>query len=108
MGVVTAPAFADLVARALDELPDAFAATLENTPVIVRRDGARVGAYGLYEGTTVAGRDPHGVVVLFEDTLTRDFGDDPDRLAEEVRRTLRHELGHHLGFGERAVSSLGL
>lgn len=102
------PAFAALVDRALDDLPEAFTATLANTAVVIAGDGAAHGAYGLYHGPTIAGARGPAVVVLYEDTLTRDFGADPERLAAEVERTLRHELAHHLGFGERAVSSLGL
>jgi predicted Zn-dependent protease with MMP-like domain len=29
-------------------------------------------------------------------------------LREQVRRTVRHELAHHLGWDERGVSDLGL
>lgn len=46
--------------------------------------------------------------MIYRDTLVRGFGEDPDVLADEIRRTLRHELGHHLGYGERGVATLGL
>lgn len=102
------PRFAELVAQALDALPDEFADTLANTAVVIRGDGGAHRAYGLYHGATVAGSFGPGVVVLFQDTLTRDFGEDPERLAHEIEVTLRHELAHHLGFAEQAMSSLGL
>jgi len=40
--------------------------------------------------------------------LRRDFGSDPDLLARQVERTLRHEVAHHLGYGEPGVAALGL
>ena len=46
-------------------------------------------------------------VVIFRDTLLRDFGVDPARLRGEVRDTLRHEIAHHLGWDEGGVPALG-
>lgn len=40
--------------------------------------------------------------------LLRDFAHDPDLLAAEVDRTLRHEIVHHLGYAEDGVGGLGL
>jgi len=39
--------------------------------------------------------------VIFRDTLGRDFGSDPDLLARQVERTLRHEVAQHLGYNDR-------
>jgi len=47
-------------------------------------------------------------IVIYRDTLERDFGHDRELLARQVERTLRHELAHHLGWGERGVGGLGL
>jgi predicted Zn-dependent protease with MMP-like domain len=46
--------------------------------------------------------------VIYRDTLERDFGHDPELLGREVEKTLRHELGHHLGYREGGVRGLGL
>ena len=97
-------AFDELVRDALDELPDDVVAALEDTPVVVDDGGRKIGAYGLYHGTP----DGPGLVVIFRDTLLRDFGDDPRRLTDEVRRTVRHEVAHHLGYHEPRVRALGL
>ena len=65
-------------------------------------------AYGHYFGDTVARDDYPDRIVLYQDTLERDFGHDPDLLRAQVERTLRHELAHHLGWHEQGVRELGL
>jgi predicted Zn-dependent protease with MMP-like domain len=97
-----------LVAEAIDRLPEEFQEVLERTPVVVSRRGAEHRAYGHYFGDSVARDDYPDRIVLYQDTLERDFGDDPERLAAQVERTLRHELAHHLGWRERGVRELGL
>jgi predicted Zn-dependent protease with MMP-like domain len=97
-----------LVAEAIDRLPGEFQELLERTPVVVSQRGAEHRAYGHYHGDTVARDDYPDRIVLYQDTLERDFGQDPDHLRDQVERTLRHELAHHLGWKERGVRELGL
>ena len=100
--------FKSLVRSAIDELPLEFHAALEHVAVVVADGGAERRAYGLYEGDTVAQDYFHDRIVVFRDTLLRDFGHDPELLKAQVTRTVRHELAHHLGWGERGVRGLGL
>jgi predicted Zn-dependent protease with MMP-like domain len=97
-----------LVADAIDNLPPEFQQLLDRTPVVVSQLGAENRAYGHYFGDTVARDDYPDRIVLYQDTLERDFGWDPDLLRAQVERTLRHELAHHLGWHERGVGELGL
>jgi predicted Zn-dependent protease with MMP-like domain len=97
-----------LVADAIDGLPEEFVEVLERVPVVVSHRGREVRAYGHYFGDTVAREHHHDRIVIYQDTLERDFGWDPDVLRAEVERTLRHELAHHLGWNERGVQGLGL
>ena len=97
-----------LVAEAIDGLPEDFQRVLDTTPVVVSQRGAENRAYGHYFGDTVARDDFPDRIVLYQDTLERDFGYDPDVLRAQVDRTLRHELAHHLGWRERGVRELGL
>jgi predicted Zn-dependent protease with MMP-like domain len=105
--VATSPSVEQLVAVELDALPDWLLAALERVPVVVSDGGAREHAYGLYQGDGVARDDYPDRIVIFRDTLLRDFGDDPARLRAEVRDTLRHEIAHHLGWDEGGVRALG-
>ncbi len=116
--------FIELVRQAIDDLPPEFAHALDHIGVVVSDQGAvqRINGrlqplYGLYVG--YGGRSSYLIgapvtnaqpdrIVIFRDTLTHDFGHDPSRLREEVTRTLRHEVAHHLGWDEPGVRGLGL
>ena len=100
--------FEQLVADAIDGLPDEFVRVIEHVPVVVSDRGAEVRAYGEYYGATIARDRAAHRIVIFQDTLERDFGSDPELLARQVERTLRHEVAHHLGYGEPGVAALGL
>jgi predicted Zn-dependent protease with MMP-like domain len=100
--------FRALVRSALDELPLEFHRALEHVAVVVSDSGRARGAYGLYQGDTVARDFFHDRIIIFRDTLMRDFGHDPELLKAQVTRTVRHELAHHLGWGEKGVRGLGL
>lgn len=100
--------FKALVRAAIDELPLEFHRALEHVAVVVSEGGRRHHAYGLYQGDTVANDYFHDRIVIFRDTLLRDFGHDPELLKSQVTRTVRHELAHHLGWGEKGVRGLGL
>ena len=108
-GVPANPSDFDLlVIDAIDELPAEFRRLLERTPVVVSHLGAEHRAYGHYIGDTVARDNFPDRIVIYQDTLERDFGHDPEVLRAQVDRTLRHEVAHHLGCGERGVRELGL
>jgi predicted Zn-dependent protease with MMP-like domain len=100
--------FRALVRSAVDELPLEFHRALEHVAVVVSDGGRRRRAYGLYQGDTVARDHFHDRIVIFRDTLLRDFGHDPEQLKAQVTRTVRHELAHHLGWDEKGVRGLGL
>ena len=100
--------FKALVRSAIDDLPLEFHRALEHVAIVVSDGGRRHRAYGLYQGDTVAQDYFHDRIVIFKDTLLRDFGRDPELLKAQVTRTVRHELAHHLGWGEKGVRGLGL
>lgn len=104
--------FEELVRDALDELPDLLRNALRHVAVVISDKGRAAGAYGLYQGDQMKdrmlGAPAHDRIVIFRDTLRRDFGHDPELLREQVVRTVRHELAHHVGFDELGVSRLDL
>lgn len=114
--------FEDLVAQALDALPDDIAQLLENVAVVIddepspdqrRENGLGDGdsLYGLYEGVSgiVYGSDfpmlPNKIT-LFRLPLEEDFAN-PRDLAREVQRTVVHELAHHAGISDEALRRRG-
>jgi predicted Zn-dependent protease with MMP-like domain len=102
--------FEELVRDALDELPDLLRNLLENhnVAVVISDGGRRRRAYGLYHGDGATRDDVPDRIVIYRDTLRRDFGHDPELLRDQVTRTVRHELAHHVGFDELGVRDLGL
>lgn len=106
--------FEALVRAALEELPTEFQQALENVAIVVSDRGAENHAYGLYVGTRRGGTGFFGgggvpdEIMIFRDTLVRDYGDDPARLRAHVNQTVRHEVGHYFGFDEDGVRKLGL
>ena len=82
----------EAVRDALDSLPKEFAERLREVPVIIEDDGPP-GLMGLY--------DPRGGlprIVIYRQM---------NRTAEDVRRTVLHEVGHHFGMNEAQIRGLG-
>jgi len=106
--------FEEFVRSALDDLPIEFQRALEDVAIVVSDRGAEHHAYGMYVGYKMGGRSSLGgggfpdEILIFRDTLVRDFGSDPKRLRLQIIQTVRHEVGHHLGFDEAGVRKLGL
>jgi len=101
--------FEELVRDALDDLPDLLREALDrNVAVVISDGGRRRRAYGLYQGDGAHRDDYSDRIIIFRDTLRRDFGHDPELLREQVTITVRHELAHHIGFDELGVRGLGL
>ena len=115
--------FADLVERALAELPDQFAEFLDEVPVEVRdrptprqlktaglgRDDLLL---GLYHGVPQtersvehSGRFPD-VIYIFQEDIELVSGS-ADELIDQVRTTVLHEIGHHFGMDEDDLDKLG-
>ena len=102
--------FEELVRDALDDLPDLLRPLIENhnVAVVISDGGRRRRAYGLYHGDGATRDEVPDRIVIYRDTLRRDFGHDPELLRQQVTITVRHELAHHIGFDELGVQGLGL
>lgn len=105
--------FERLVSDAIDGVPEPFASALDEVAVVVEeRAPAEMGdLYGLYtgvpliEGVDLPGMLPAHIAVYRRPLL--DHCHDPQELVRQVRITVLHELGHHLGFDERRLEDLG-
>jgi predicted Zn-dependent protease with MMP-like domain len=100
--------FEELVIEAIDELPFEFQEVLADVPIVISDLGHQFGAYGHYIGDTVARDDFRDHIVIYQDTLERDFGANPELLRAQIARTVFHEVAHHLGWDEPGVRNLGL
>jgi predicted Zn-dependent protease with MMP-like domain len=110
------------VERALDALPEELRRLLENVAVVIEElpspEQVEAGGmpedgwlYGLYEGVPAVeyGADTVPLpnkITLFRLPLETDFADPAD-LANEVRRTVVHELAHHAGISDSRLDELG-
>ena len=119
--LLDAEAFEELVAQALDDLPDWVRAHLDNVAVVVapwptaaQRRSARVQEgllLGLYEGVPLTQRGrgynliPPDRITLFQGPLELTARHRRD-LLRLIRRTVIHEIAHHFGFSEAALHDL--
>jgi predicted Zn-dependent protease with MMP-like domain len=117
-----AAVFERLVDRALAAIPDPYRIALDDVAIVIedepsreqlRENGLQPGdsLYGLYEGVPRAEYAADWVTVpnrisLFRLPLEDDFPD-PAELEDEVRRTVLHELAHHLGIDDDRLDELG-
>ena len=114
-------AFEELVAEALDEIPEPFASHLDNVHVVVEDEPSAehlgdVGdphtLFGLYEGVPQTERGP-GYSLVMPDKITIFRGPicracaDEDEVYEEVAVTVVHEIAHHFGIDDERLDELG-
>ena len=104
--------FEQLVADALDSLPDEIARYLDNVVILVEDEHPEEDLYGLYEGIPQSEREDYGGlalpdrITLYRLTLCQDC-DDLDMLTDEVLITVVHELAHHFGIDDDRLHELG-
>lgn len=126
---VSRETFESLVREALESLPEALQAEISNLEIIVRdrptrdewhRSGRnhthvheRSGVlFGLYRGIPLTARNTSYDKVL-PDLITiyqeahEQACDTEAELAEEVARTVRHEIAHHFGIDDDRLRELG-
>ena len=105
-------AFSELVADALDELPPALHALLDNVVVQVEdTHETEPDLLGLYEGVPLTERfdapfDLPDRIAVYRLPLCAEAGDLAE-LRHEVRVTVLHELAHRAGIEEERLHELG-
>lgn len=102
--------FEQLVAAALDDLPDELLPVLDNVVVTVAdRHPDEPELLGLYEGTPHTerwGDELPDVVTIYRFPLCEMCADE-DELADEVYVTVIHELAHAAGIDDDRLHELG-
>jgi len=106
------------VEAVLDGLPEWVRDRMDNVYVIVEprpsrdQDPDGSGLLGIYEGVSLDergmdyfGAAPDRIVVFYEPHIALGLGGDD--LRSEIRTTVLHELGHHLGMTDERLHELG-
>lgn len=111
-----------LVAEAIEEIPERFRAKLRNVAIVVE-DGPTEeqlreceipegeSMYAYYDGVALIERiDGEPLlpdrIIVFCKPLLEDFGHDPDELRREITATIRHEIAHHFGIDDERLEEL--
>ncbi len=121
---ITRRRFEELVAEAVDEVPEELWKFVQNVAVTVeewptRRQIESTGVppgstlLGLYEGvpltvrTTHYGLVPPDRITIFRGPILRVCPPDEDAIRSQVRRTVLHEIAHHFGISDQRLIEIG-
>ena len=104
--------FEDMVVTALDGLPAELGQMMRNVAVTVEHDPGPPGLLGLYEGIPLTSRTSQYAGVLPDRiTIYRQaicaICRSEDEVADQVRRTVIHEIAHHFGIDDARLRELG-
>jgi predicted Zn-dependent protease with MMP-like domain len=104
--------FEDMVAAALDSLPEELGRLMRNVAVTVEHGPGPPGLLGLYQGIPLTSRTTQYAGVLPDRiTIYRRaicaICSTEDEVVEQVRRTVIHEVAHHFGIDDARLTELG-
>jgi predicted Zn-dependent protease with MMP-like domain len=105
--------FEELVAEALDAIPEELARRMENVAVVVRDKAPWGGLLGLYEGIPLTNRSHYGEGMVMPDRITIFRSSicamcaTEDEVRHQVTVTVVHEVGHHFGIDDARLHELG-
>ena len=104
--------FEEMVADALDSLPDDLGQLMRNVAVTVEHGPGPPGLLGLYQGVPLTSRTT-GYAGVLPDRITIyrwaicAICSTEAEVVEQVRRTVIHEVAHHFGIGDERLEELG-
>lgn len=101
------------VDRVIENLPQWVLDEVDNLMVVVEDEPTEEQGdlLGIYKGVSLAERGdywgalPDRIVIFYRPHL--DLGLTDQELKEEIRKTVLHELGHHLGIDDDRLTELG-
>jgi len=104
--------FEEMVATALDGLPEELGKLMRNVVVMVEHNPGPRGLLGLYQGvpltsrtTNYAGVLPDRITIYRQAICAISWTE--AQVAEQVRKTVVHEVGHHFGISDERLDELG-
>ena len=118
-------AFSQLVADALDSLPKEFLEKMWNVEVLIEdwpssenleevgRDPREPASLlGLYHGIPLTHRHSYyaslpDTITIYQQPIERHCGEDEDKIREQVRHTVIHEIAHYYGISDARLDELG-
>ncbi len=104
--------FEEMVVTALDELPEDLGRLMHNVAVTVEHGPGPPGLLGLYQGVPLTSRTSQyaGVlpdrITIYRLAICAICRTDQE-VADQVRRTVIHEVAHHFGIDDRRLRQLG-
>ena len=104
--------FEEMVADALDGLPEELGRLMSNVAVTVEHRPGPPGLLGLYEGVPLTSRTTGyaGVlpdrITIYRAAICASCRTEQD-VSDQVRKTVIHEVAHHFGIGDERLSELG-
>ena len=107
--------FEQLVAAALDELPEPLAEGLDNVMIRIRTGRASGTLLGKYEGIPLTEREDYGgwgqapmpdQITIYRLPICATCATEAE-VVEQVRITVVHELAHHYGIDDDRLDELG-
>jgi predicted Zn-dependent protease with MMP-like domain len=104
--------FEEMVASALDGLPEELGRVMSNVAVTVEHGAGPPGLLGLYEGVPLTSRTT-GYAGVLPDRITIyrqaicAICRTEEEVADQVRRTVVHEVAHHFGIDDERLTELG-
>ena len=104
--------FAELVASALDGIPDELGRLMDNVNVFVDDHSPPGRLFGYYEGIPLTRREQYGgmampdKITIYRQTICAACRDE-DEVTHQVRVTVVHEVAHHFGIDDARLDELG-
>jgi predicted Zn-dependent protease with MMP-like domain len=107
--------FEELVAQGLDSIPGELGSLMENVAVVVEDEAANMPnsahLFGLYQGVPLTARRRYGGaapdrIAIYQRPISRHCRTEAE-IADQVRRTVIHEVGHHFGINDARLRELG-
>ena len=105
--------FEELVAEALDGIPEDLGRLMDNVAVFVEEESRGRNLYGLYQGVPLTKRDSGYTGMVMPDRITiyrRPIcaaARTEDDVVRQVRVTVVHEVAHHFGIDDDRLDELG-